>query len=225
MTIKTPLHHLNKISLIQIEFDEHTEFEKKINLGLYTNQLKKQSSKRQIEFLAGRYAAQKSLLSLTGEILFVNVNSDRFPCWQERIIGSISHTKNKAIAVTSYKNHNQILGIDIEQCLSNDTAHEIENEILNKNEYNLIKQSEIPYKKLITLIFSVKESLFKALYPSVNQFFGFDYASVSDIDLTLGKCQVTLQKTLSTVWQKGVTFSVDISITNECIFTLICKSQ
>jgi enterobactin synthetase component D len=47
-------------------------------------------------------------------------------------------------------------------------------------------------KDLLTLIFSAKESLYKALYPSAKRFFGFETAALREIDAFTGAFKIDL---------------------------------
>lgn len=65
------------------------------------------------------------------------------------------------------------LGIDLEKKLSKECVIEIKSSIISLDEENLILKSKLSFEDAFTLIFSAKESLFKALYPSVRAYFDF----------------------------------------------------
>ncbi len=44
---------------------------------------------------------------------------------------------------------------------------------MNEEEAELCRRSAYNFNEALTLVFSAKESLFKALYPSVNRYFDF----------------------------------------------------
>ena len=50
--------------------------------------------------------------------------------------------------------------------------------------------------KLFTIVFSLKESFFKAAYPLVNRYFGFEVMSVVSIDIHCGTVVFRLNETL-----------------------------
>lgn len=137
--------------------------------------------KRQSEFLAGRIAAQQ-VLSRSGlagrHPAAVLMGQDRCPVWPEQVLGSISHTTDKAIAVVALARRFDYLGVDIEQHLTVNSATEIASVIHTRSELDLLLQQGVPAHLATTLIFSAKESLFKALYPFVGQYFGFECGKV-----------------------------------------------
>jgi len=150
----------------------------------YPHTIKRSVPKRQAEFLAGRYAALHALKLLGLDTqLHVGIGPNREPLWPTGIVGSISHNNNRAICIVGKRQHVSILGIDIEDTLSPCMADEIRGEIYNFNELDIFSDSMIPEPLATTIIFSAKESLFKALYPSVKTYFGFQCARLVHIDL------------------------------------------
>jgi enterobactin synthetase component D len=149
-------------------------------------QLKNAVVKRQAEYLAGRIAAQQVLYcsGLAGEFPeTVAMGQDRRPVWPEQVLGSISHTTDKAIAVVTSARHNHYVGVDIERHLTLNTATEIAPTIHSQGELGLLLRQGIPAQQATTLIFSAKESLFKALYPFIGEYFGFECAKVRRFSL------------------------------------------
>lgn len=151
--------------------------------------------KRRAEFLAGRYCAANVLRRL-GSPSPVGIRNDRGPVWPPGVTGSISHTGDQA-AVVATRNGNILgLGIDIEDLITADAAQELQLQILNSAEWRWLDLPDMAPEVVLTLIFSLKESFFKALYPSVNAFFGFEAISVSAIDTRTRKVHFTLNASL-----------------------------
>lgn len=163
-------------------------------------------AKRKSEFLAGRYCASRALIYLTGKDCQVGINSDRSPDWPDGIVGSITHGAGKAAVVVARSCDYAGLGLDIENILPLSDAQELQDKILNEyelkcNEHNL---SDVGF--FVTLAFSAKESLYKALYPTAREFMDFHdlhIKNVSENTITLG-----LLKTLNSRWQVGTDFEV-----------------
>ncbi|EEY78154.1 4'-phosphopantetheinyl transferase family protein [Acinetobacter calcoaceticus RUH2202] len=139
--------------------------------------------KRQHEYLCGRILAQAVLkhhLDLDQPLTSMR---EHLPIWPTHVVGSISHSQNKLIVALS---HNAIyLGMDIEHWVSSEFAQESAHLILTPSEFELwkIKASEFfDFSQFVSLIFSVKESLYKAVYPIAKQYIDFLEASVVDID-------------------------------------------
>ena len=136
-------------------------------------------AKRQAEFLAGRLCARAALLQLDGTCATPGMGEDRAPIWPAHISGAITHSNGRAGALVALKSEWQGLGIDLEKLLTTERAQRLAKEILTPDE--LLRMASVPAEQialLITLTFSVKESLFKALYPLVQKRFYFEHAEV-----------------------------------------------
>jgi len=151
--------------------------------------------KRRAEYLAARYAA-RCLLQEAGCQGSVGSLPNRAPLWPAGWRGSISHTDEYAIAVIVQENANLSPGIDIEK-LDPTTMLEIASMFTTPGEQSLLARTELPYETALLIAFSSKESLFKALYPEVNHFFGFDAAQVCHIDVTANTLTLELTRTLA----------------------------
>ena len=144
------------------------------------------SAKRQSEFLAGRYCAMKALTATAemGTSLSTSqipLRDDRRPQWPAGFVGSISHSDNRAIAITSSDRLFLGLGIDCETQFSDSLAAEIAPWLLHKNDLDCHLGIPINYGLLLTLIFSAKESLFKALTLRQDDIAGYNSFSVSRV--------------------------------------------
>ena len=148
-------------------------------------------AKRQSEFLAGRVAATR-LLHKLGVRQQIAIGQHRAPIWPEGMLGSISHSGNRAVCCISDKKDNDYLGVDIEEWVDEATAESIKGSILDKAEEEYLECVSLPFSQSLTLIFSAKESLFKALYPKVEAYFGFEAARLVKIDLVTQSFVLTL---------------------------------
>lgn len=121
-------------------------------------------------------------------------NEDRSPIWPKGFIGSISHSKNLvAVALSQDSKH---LGIDLEN------IGRMKNEVFNKIsiEEDLKFVNGLSEEELMTLIFSAKEALYKALYPEVKKFFGFEYAYLKNINIDQNSFDICLKKPINEHW-------------------------
>lgn len=148
--------------------------------------------KRQAEYFAGRYAAHNTLKRLTHDSHQVAIGADRAPVWPSGIIGSITHTASEAVAVTAYTANHRFIGVDLEVLLTPDLAEKLAYQIINEQERIEIKESGLSFYKGLTLMFSAKESLYKALYPQVKKIFDFKDVFIHSIDVDRGQFQATL---------------------------------
>ena len=162
----------------------------------------KGANKRQAEHLAGRLCARQALLQLTGTASVPAVGADRAPCWPAGVVGSITHGDGWAAAVVASASDYQGLGLDVETWLSHERAERLAAQLLTSAELQRLEQlPESQRAAQISLSFSLKESLFKALYPLVQQRFYFHDAEVlSAVD---GRAELQLLRDLGPHWPAG----------------------
>ncbi|ARC95045.1 hypothetical protein B6A42_26890 (plasmid) [Vibrio coralliilyticus] len=177
--------------------------------------------KRCSEYLAGRLAAQQAVLNLTKQHHPILRNKDQTPLWPTGVIGSITHTNKHAIAVATLAKHHQIIGVDSENWIEPDIAKEVASTIISFQESQLINESSLEFNQGLTIIFSAKESLYKALYPSVGSFFGFECAQVNCIDIKSGDFSISLQRDLNKTYRKGWTIQGKFHNAGESTLTFI----
>lgn len=161
--------------------------------------------KRQAEYLAGRLAARDAL-ALWGCQLPVGMGGAREPLWPQGFVGSISHQGTSAVAAASPTSHCSGIGIDLEGWLEPDIADQIWPGILSGQERQRLVSAPLTWSELVTLIFSAKESLFKALYPSVGRYFDFLDVALLELDLRHQRFLVQLQVALSPDLPAGMVF-------------------
>lgn len=137
---------------------------------------------RKAEFLAGRLCASNSLRQFREAGHNILIGSYRNPIWPSGYIGSISHTNGYAIAVVDTERNLFGLGIDIEKIISMETIAEIQEVIVNAREVELLTKLNISFAIAFSLIFSMKESFFKAVYHQVKCYFDFSAIEVCDFD-------------------------------------------
>ena len=160
-------------------------------------------AKRQAEFLAGRICARAALLQLDGTLATPGIGEDRAPLWPAHISGSITHSNGRAAALVALKRDWRSVGMDLENLLSPERALRLAKEILTPDE--CLRMSNGPEHDValwVTLTFSVKESLFKALFPLVQKRFYFEHAEVLSWTHE-GHVRLRLLTDLSTDWHYG----------------------
>lgn len=160
-------------------------------------------AKRQAEFLAGRVCAREALRRLNGSEVVPAVGADRAPQWPAGISGSITHGKNWAAAIVATSSDWRGLGLDVENLLSDERAARLQEEILTPAELrraSLLDPDQLGH--LVTLTFSLKESLFKALYPLTLKRFYFEHAELLEWTEE-GTARLRLLTDLSEEWQSG----------------------
>lgn len=133
--------------------------------------------KRKAEHLAGRIAAAHALPDHT----VPGIGPSGEPLWPEGISGSITHSGTQAMAVV-VRHPDARVGIDCEAILPDSEAREIQDGIIDVQEAMCLTRSGYPFALALTLTFSAKESLFKALFPQVKTFMDFDCARITRLD-------------------------------------------
>ncbi|WP_062763227.1 4'-phosphopantetheinyl transferase [Falsirhodobacter sp. alg1] len=151
-------------------------------------------SKRRAEFRAGRIAASRAGMALAGTPFIAGRGADGAPVWPRGLRGSISHSAGQAVALLGRADAWSGLGVDIEGALCPEVAKDIAPVALTAAERSLFGTSPLA----VGMIFSAKESLFKALSPLIGRRFDFDAAQLS-----ANAPQLCLTCDLAPGWQAG----------------------
>jgi enterobactin synthetase component D len=178
--------------------------------------LNKAVPKRQREYLAGRRCACEALASAGFPgVFYPAMGEDRLPIWPEQWLGSISHSGDHAVAMAASRHHCSALGIDIQQQSSEKTMHAIQHLIATPEE--LMPLGDMDTTTKLLLIFSAKESLYKALYPQVRQIQEFDAAALIQADTQTVVLELT--RDWSTIWKAGARMNIHYTIVMDYILT------
>lgn len=113
--------------------------------------------KRRSEFLAGRLCAAAALRA--AGLPEAVVRKGRAPVWPAGAVGSITHSRARAIAVVSTQYTR--LGIDCEVLVADARATSLRDAIFTDAEAAL-RPETMPLGTFFTLIFSAKEALYKS---------------------------------------------------------------
>ena len=110
-------------------------------------------------------------------------DADGCPIWPEGLVGSISHTDAFATAAVAPAGVARGLGVDVEPPMSREAADEVARLVASEAETRRVAQAAgLNRLESLTVIFSAKESLFKALYPPSRRHFDFLDCEVIRID-------------------------------------------
>ncbi|HCH0657031.1 TPA: enterobactin synthase subunit EntD [Enterobacter asburiae] len=172
--------------------------------------------KRKADHLAGRIAAAYAL----NERTIPGIGPSGEPLWPDGMSGSITHSGTQAMAVV-IRERQALIGIDCEAILPENEAREIKDGIIDAQEEPVLSHSGYPFPLALTLVFSAKESLFKALFPRVQAYMGFDSARVTKLDdktLTLA-----LTRQLAG-FNEGAAFTLHWQLQGEQAITLLSRS-
>lgn len=167
--------------------------------------------KRQAEFAAGRRAARAALAQLDQAAVAIPAGADRAPLWPNGLVGSITHDQGFALAVVAHARSVRAVGVDLTQ--AQDLPGTTRNAILKSAQEQKLHGLEA------RAVFSAKECIFKALYPDVKAFFGFDAASVFP-NLQENSFTAELLKDLGP-YPKGTAFKGPVLCEKGCLTTAL----
>lgn len=175
--------------------------------------------KRQAEYLAGRYCVQAALRQLGEAAVDVLSAADRAPCWPPGLTGSISHHGSSACCAVTHRARCGGVGIDVETCMDAESAALHAPLLLDAPETALLHSQEARFEWLVTLSFSAKESLFKAVYPAIRIYFDFLDARIVGLDLEDRWLVLELKRTLGAGMHAGRRFRIHYQATARDILT------
>jgi enterobactin synthetase component D len=144
--------------------------------------------KRQAEFIAGRICAQTVLKAYGIEGQGVGIGGHREPVWPPGFVGSITHNGQYAAAVACKNIALLGMGMDIETVIDDDARAAMVELVVSATELAYLQQMAasgactLGFDRLLTIVFSAKESFFKAAFAHVREYFDFDAAHVYEID-------------------------------------------
>jgi len=146
--------------------------------------------KRQLEFAAGRNCAREALKRLGLPESPILRGKNREPLWPDGVVGSITHCQGYCAAAVAYGNQIPALGIDAEP--DEPLPEGVLPLIARKEEIEKLANgwsSSAPHPDRI--LFSAKESTYKAWYPLTNRWLDFDAVRI-DLVAEHGSFDVTV---------------------------------
>ncbi len=188
---------------------------------LFPDNIQRAVTKRKAEYFAGRYLAKQAFAQHGIKAFDLRSDPRRCPLWPNGLVGSISHTKNIAICAIAEQTRINALGIDLEFWIKKQSENLIKSTVINPQEEQLLKGSGLVFNQALTLIFSAKESLFKALYPQVGCYFDFSAALLTNIDKKQQKVELMLCENLGSVYQANQSFQVHYVLSDDFALTLV----
>jgi len=140
--------------------------------------IKKAVAKRRREFSAGRSCARQALRALDCENTPIIHDENGAPLWPQNIIGSITHSTTYAAAAVAQDSRLLGLGIDMETVSR--VSPRITNKILTEPEKIALQfhPDLAEQQRLLALLFSAKESIYKCLHPLLQCRIGFKDARI-----------------------------------------------
>jgi len=149
------------------------------------------SERRMQEFRAGRACARDLLEALGHRRYGLLKGSNGEPLWPTGIVGSITHCSGYCAAVAASSSVFSGLGVDAE-ALSEENA-DLLHTVATKPELEDLGRISINPAHLATLIFSAKESIYKAIFYTVMRLVDFHEVRIS---LDFESCTFTARSAL-----------------------------
>ena len=154
------------------------------------------TSQRRKDFATGRKCAVAALEALGVFVPSLDRAKDRQPDWPPGTIGSITHCEGLCAAAASHTKLSRFLGIDAEP--NEPLPQGVLKRIASRKEVAQIQstaKAPLPYRFSDRTLFSAKESVFKALYPVVGAYFGFEEVELRP-DASAGRFRALLSDSI-----------------------------
>lgn len=186
--------------------------------------------RRRTQFLAGRHCASQALTAgaaaagvATPEVI-VGTGEDDLPAWPAGWTGSISHTDGMAVAVVAPTTLCAALGIDVEPWIEPARAARLADAIaLPEDVARVAAVAALTPAAALTLLFSAKEALYKALYPEVRHYFGFDAARLHACGQ--GWLELVLTRHWHPRWPAGTVLRLGVASDHIHVYCALCLRQ
>lgn len=185
--------------------------------------LSKAAPRRLAEYLAGRAMTQAAMACLGHPVTPVLSHANRAPIWPAGLSGSISHARGRCACLLS-QDTNHSFGLDTEAIAKDRSLSALLSHTLCPDERAVIAHSPFPTDITATLAFSAKETLFKALFPQVGRYFGFDAALMTSPPDQTG-LSLTLSADLTDTLPKGRRFDLHLALTPSHVQTWLSVSN
>ena len=136
------------------------------------------SEKRKQEFAIGRACARRAIRVLGGEPSAIPVGGHGEPIWPPYLVGSITHSSRTCIAAIGLAEDFLSIGIDAESNVPLSTGSL--DLISSVRDEGFLRQYENRGNQIAwdTLLFSIKETVFKTWFPVTKVWLGFDEVSI-----------------------------------------------
>lgn len=186
--------------------------------------LTRASPKRKTEYLAGRTCAAAALQAAgCDNPAPPGMDEERLPIWPSGWLGCITHSNGRAIAAVAGAAQSRVLGIDVEKLIDPVLVDGIGALVTLEGELAMLTGrifGDAPGYSLsqaLTILFSAKESLYKALYPDVRRFMDFSAARINA--WVPGLLDLLLVEDWHPAWRAGSVLQVRYALRGDCVYT------
>ncbi len=159
--------------------------------------------KRRKEYFFGRLCAREAVRFFLPDFTDqIRTGSGGVPQFPGGLAGSITHDADGAAAICQPAEFGS-LGLDMEPAMSAALAEELWMTVATREELALLCWRDAIKSLRLTLIFSAKEALFKAIYPEILCIPEFLTSAVINVNWTAGYMTLRLEKNLGGGWDRG----------------------
>jgi len=175
--------------------------------------------KRRKEFCLGRSAAHSALSKINITNFPILKGGHNEPIWPPGVAGAISHSSEIALAAVARKEKSAGVGLDIE-LLDETISTDIVKLICTLREAEWVAAGKEQRIERMLMIFSAKESAFKAFFSLMNVFISYlDFELIWDE--TAGHFEGRLLTSIRTEYGEGYTFEVGCKKFAQYIYTFM----
>ena len=177
---------------------------------------------RREEFAAGRTCARSALSALGVSPQPILRGLNREPIWPAGIVGSITHCDGYCAAAVARDHRIESIGIDAEP--NEPLPDGVIREVALEDEIRALESLTSEHVNWDRLLFCAKESVFKAWYPIMKCWLGFEEAYVTIDPITMSfqaqirSNQLHTQETNSLCWHGRFTKSTNHILTALVIY-------
>lgn len=175
--------------------------------------------KRRAEYLASRMLTREVFTRLGQPDFILSNAADRSPLWPAGVQASLSHSTG--IVVLAATKQPLCIGVDVEQQMSATTAEETTEMLMGSAERSCLQRLPLDFPLAATLLFSLKESVYKALWPQLYQPMDFYHAELVDVDLAAQRATLRLTHRFNDVFNKGTELSAEFHLQDREVITLL----
>lgn len=132
---------------------------------------------RRREFAAGRIMARALLGHLDQHTEALLTDTDRVPVWPSAVVGSITHCRTLCAVAVAPRTVSAGIGIDVEPARPLDQGlHKMILREAERSRIDALPPALRPFGAV--LVFSIKEAVYKAIYPERRQFLDFQQVEI-----------------------------------------------
>ena len=178
--------------------------------------------RRRTYFALGRAAAREALAEIGVPGVAIGRGSAGEPVWPEGIVGAISHAGETAIALVGRNTDYAGLGVDVEELARGPSARAARL-VCRPAEMEWV-DAESGTRRL-TMLFSAKEAVFKAVFPIARVWLGFADA---ELEWVAGRCgfDARLLKSVGPCYPVGSVVRVYCTVTpTQVLSTAYCAAD